>query len=281
MRLLNIIFCSVCTFVFLCNPTFAKSVKFAVVSDVLYNVTTDKNNKNYTEGAKALNGFVDRVNENNYDFVVFLGDSINKSNSLNLKSFLNELDVLNAPYYLVMGNRDVHKISGLSKTEYLNIVQENNSAQKKFKNSYVFYPTPEIAVVVLDNVASGMPSNHGVFTAKTLKWLDETLVKNKNKKVIICQHVPFLAPYDKPSYSLLDKQEYAAVLKRHKNVLMVLAGHYEQDYAVKDEQDVYHITVSALCKPPYTYNEIEVSYQKKLFAKPDKFVIDGNIKPAI
>ena len=49
MRVLSIILCSMCVILLGLNPTFAKSVKFAVVSDVNYNIATDKNNKNYAK----------------------------------------------------------------------------------------------------------------------------------------------------------------------------------------------------------------------------------------
>ena len=79
--------------VFLMNLNFAdaKTLKFALVSDVCFSSVTNQNNKNYTEGAKVLDGFVARLGENNYDFVVFLGDSINKSNKENLNVFFKKI----------------------------------------------------------------------------------------------------------------------------------------------------------------------------------------------
>lgn len=80
------------------------------------------------------------------------------------------------------GNHDTHKISGLTKEEYAKIVHEYNKTQKKAATSYYFYPSADIIAIVLDNVSSGMPSTHGMYNDKTLKFLDETLSKNKNKK---------------------------------------------------------------------------------------------------
>jgi len=188
---------------------------------------------------------------------------------------------VDAPYYLVMGDKDVHKISGLSKTEYLDIVSSKNKYQKNKDASYSFAVTKDIVAIVLDGVSSGMPSTHGVFTKKTLQWLDTTLENNKNKKVVIFQHVPYVEPFDKPSYSMLDKQEYIAVLNRHRNILLVVSGHYGQSYVVKDEKGVYHVSVPALNKAPYYYNEIQIVYDKKPFKKAKNFQIDGAIKPAI
>ena len=259
----------------------AKTVTFAVASGTQYSTETNPNHKNYTLGSKVLQGFVDRVNENNYDFVVFLGDNINKSQKNNLYGFLKKIKNIHSPYYLVMGDQDVHKISGISKPDYLQAVIEKNKYQTQKENSYVFYPDKEIAVIVLDNVSSAMPSTHGAFTEKTLKWLDTTLIKNKSKKVIIFQHVPYIEPYEKYSHSLLEKTDYAAIIKRHGNILAVISGHYNQDYMVKDEKGIYHICAPSMIETPFYYQEITVKYDKKAFSKAKNFELEKTLKPAI
>ena len=257
----------------------AKTINFAVVSDVNYGPET--NRQEYKENSQVLNGFINRINENNYDFVVFLGDNIAKSKADYLKEFLRKITKINTKYYLVMGDKDVHRISGMSKTEYLNIVNKENKSQKNKDSSYTFKINDEILAIVLDGVSSGIQSTHGIFTKKTLQWLDTTLENNKNKKIIIFQHVPYLEPYEKPAYTMLDKQEYAAIIRRHPNIMLIISGHYGQEYAIKDEKGVYHISTTSLSKTPYYYTEIQVTYDKKLLKKPKDFVINGDIKPAI
>ncbi len=262
-------------------PATAKNVKFAVTSDIHYTVATDADNGKYSNSTKALRGFVDRVNENDYDFVIFLGDNIDKSKPVNLRGFLNIIRHIKTPYYLVMGNRDVHKISGMSKEEYIKIVAQNNKYQKKFQNSYYFCPTNDLIVIVLDGVASGMPSEHGIFTTKTLKWLDEVLTKNKDKKALIFQHVPYKEPYESPEKQILEKNDYAAVIKHHNNILMICSGHYHKEFAQIDEKGVYHISVPALYAAPYYYYDMQVKYDKFPLRKAKNFKIDGTAKPAI
>lgn len=255
-----------------------KTITFAVASDINYSASEQDKT---SDGVKALKGFVDRVNESEYDFVVFAGDNISKSNAQNIIGFLNEIKRISVPYYLVMGNQDVHKISGLSKSNYLKIISEENKYQKNCESSYYFYPTKEIMLIVLDGVSSGMPSNHGVFTANTLKWLDSILLKNMNKKVIVFQHVPYVEPYEKKGYSMLNKQDYYATIKRHKNIMMIVAGHYGQAYTMTDENGVLHLITPSLNKPPYYYYELKINYDKKLFSEPKNFEVDGVIKQAI
>ena len=139
------------------NVADAKTLTFAVTSDIDY-LSGDENDI----GAKVLDGFITRTQETKYDFVVFNGDNIKKSKPQHLLAFLKRIRAVNAPYYLVMGDSDVHKISGMSKPEYLQLVKKYNKNQND-ENSYYFYPAPGIIAIVLDGVSTGMPSNHGVF----------------------------------------------------------------------------------------------------------------------
>ncbi|UKI42183.1 MAG: metallophosphoesterase [Candidatus Melainabacteria bacterium] len=93
---------------------------------------------------KSLKWAIDELNKmNDLDFVVFLGDNIEKSNKESLKSFLNIVNSLNKPYYLVLGNQDAHKIAGITKDEYIDVVLNYNKNQKAFSSNYMFIPKKE------------------------------------------------------------------------------------------------------------------------------------------
>ena len=276
LKIILILFC----LVFSSTLTNAKTLRFAVASDVHYSLNKESNSM--SESAKVLRGFVDRVNENKYDFVIFLGDNIEKSNKENLSGFLHQIKgIKGTPYYLVLGNRDAHKISGLAKPEYLEIVSKLNRNQKKADTSYYFYPNKDIIVIVLDGSSSGMPSTHGVFTQKTLQWLDQVLTKNKNKTAIIFQHFPYMEPYLKPSHEILDKMSYKTIITLHDNVFMIVSGHYHKEGVFKDDKDIYHISAPALYMPPYNYQEFVINYDKPLFSKLKNIKLEGTQKPAI
>ena len=183
----------------------AKTLNFALVSDVHYDINEGTK---LTISQKALDGFIARINEGNYDFVVFLGDNIDKSRKEILESFLNTVNNIKVPYYIVLGNTDAHKISGLTKQEFMEIVKKKNPNQKSINASYTFSPAAGIECVVLDGTSSFMPSNHGIFTDKTLEWYDRTLKQNKDKKVLVFQHVPYEEPYEDESHNILDKYQY-------------------------------------------------------------------------
>ena len=254
----------------------AKTITFAVTSDIDY-LAGEENNT----GAKVLDGFISRTQETKYDFIVFNGDNIKKSKPQHLIGFLKRIRAINTPYYLVMGNNDVHKISGISKPEYLQLVSKYNSNQKDAQNSYYFYPAPGIIAIVLDGVSTGMPTEHGVFNKKTLKWLELVLDKNQNKQAIIFQHVPYYEPVDIPEYEILEKAEYAAVIRRYKNIALIVSGHYGKDYEVKDDYGVTHISVPSMSKEPYYYTEIDFSYSKLPLGKVKNINIHRVLRPAV
>lgn len=254
----------------------AKTITFAVTSDIDY-LAGEENNT----GAKVLDGFISRTQETKYDFIVFNGDNIKKSKPQHLIGFLKRIRAINTPYYLVMGNNDVHKISGISKPEYLQLVSKYNRNQKDAQNSYYFYPAPGIIAIVLDGVSTGMPTEHGVFNKKTLKWLELVLDKNQNKQAIIFQHVPYYEPVDIPEYEILEKAEYAAVIRRYKNIALIVSGHYGKDYEVKDDYGVTHISVPSMSKEPYYYTEIDFSYSKLPLGKVKNINIHRVLRPAV
>ena len=113
----------------------AKDLKFAQIADVHFSLSQELNSK------QSLKWAVDELNKiEDLDFVVFLGDNIDKSNKEILKSFLNIVSGLNKPYYIVLGNRDAHKISGITKDEYMEIVLNDNKNQKIYSSNYMFIP---------------------------------------------------------------------------------------------------------------------------------------------
>lgn len=265
--------------VFCVCPVFAKSFNFAVISDVHYNDGTAKGAK--ADAAKILRGAVQRMNEDRPDFVIFLGDNIEKSKEPLLKSFLKTINPIKSPYYIVVGNHDSYNYSGMSREDFGKIVSLHNPHQKKYTSNYVFHPTSDVAAVVVDSVSPGMFGPHGYFTQDTLSWLDETLTKYKNKKVIIFQHVPAKEPVPNERANILNEREYFDVLNKHNNIFMIVSGHYHYASAKEDEKGVYHFSVPALYEAPYYYGTMKIQYDKIPFSPASNFKYNGEFKEAI
>lgn len=260
----------------------AKTIRFAVGSDLHYSIVKPNSPTNAKSDApKVLNGFIDRMNEEKPDFVMFLGDNIDKSKPDILKSFLDQIKRIKRPYYIVIGDRDSYKYSGMSREDFAKMVSTNSRYQKEYKSNYTFNLSQDVVGIVLDSTSMGMPGTHGYFSADTLSWFDKTLTKNKNKKVIVFQHVPFYEPVENESHNILNFSEYNNVYKKHKNIAAVVSGHYHELAANQDEKGVYQISAPALYESPYEYLIIEVTYDKLPLGEMKNFKLNGTKKIAL
>ena len=163
----------------------------------------------------------------------------------------------------------------------MEIVKKKNPNQKSINASYTFSPAAGIECVVLDGTSSFMPSNHGIFTDKTLEWYDRTLKQNKDKKVLVFQHVPYEEPYEDESHNILDKYQYKYILDKHDNIFLIASGHYHKGAFMSDAKGVNHISAPALNISPFQYLDVKIKYTKYPFGKPKNLQIDGKIKEAL
>ena len=245
---------------FTCLHASAKQLKFAQVSDVYYS-----SNKPYTK--QILDWAVRSMNLKSPKFVVFLGNNTEKSRENEAIEFFKTIKPLKMPYYIVYGNYDAHEINGIKKDEFWSLVKKYNKNNKSKAGYYTFSPNRDILCVVLDGAVPYMQSSHGIYPEEQLKWLDKTLKKNKNKKVMIFQHFPLVDPYENQSLSLLNKKEYQEVIDKHNNVISISSGHFQTSKLTVDEKGIYHISTPSLSKPNFNYDIITVDYSKLPFGQ--------------
>ena len=242
----------------------SKTIRFAQLTDIHYLPQDVK-----TQSARAIAGSdknlyfaVNSINKQDVNFTVFLGDNIDKSNSDNLEGFLKLANNIASPYYLVLGNHDVHKIGGITKEDYMTLVRKYNKNQKSPLPYYVFKPNNDILCVVMDGATPFAPSKHGVYTEEKVNWLDSLLTKNRKKIVLIFQHFPLLPPTDNVSHSALESDDYMDLLIKHQNIALISSGHYHSDRVQVDDDGIYHISVPALVNTPSTYEVVNFKYKK-------------------
>ncbi len=217
-RFFNILFLSIMLMASI-NPVFAKDAKFIQITD-LHFTTSDESVANFENAIKKINKTKD------VDFVVFTGDNIASANILYLEKFVKLVRKIKVPYYIVLGNTDCFKSAGLTKEEYLKILNHHKlfNRQKSFNftvkdGKYVY--------AFVDGAKEFVPAANGYFRETTILWLDRVLKKNKKKTVIIFQHFPLfeISPYS--ASNLYRGDLYNEMLKEHNNVLAVFAGHYQ------------------------------------------------------
>ena len=185
----------------------ADVLEFAQVSDVHYSIS----NKSLDKYLFFLSSSIKRQDP---DFVIFLGDNVDKSVEDDVISFMRAIHPIRTPYYIVLGNNDAHRLSGIEKTEYLDIVSAFNRYQKSNDSYYYFKPNRDFVCVVLDSNPDFAPSKHGGISSEQLKWLENLLIKYPKKLFIIFHHCPLLPPREDYALSMLDTENYENILKK-------------------------------------------------------------------
>lgn len=231
------------------------SIRFVQVTDSHFESGHQGSIQMLTDTVKDINKLKD------ISFVVFTGDNIDHPREQNLVDFLDIVNKLNVPYYLVMGNHDPFKSQGLSKERYTQVVREHNwkwlyrGWNYTFKkNGYVF--------IVLDGAKEVIPGTGGYYRDDTLAWFDKQLTKYENKPVIVFQHFPVLESKDfsesrYKTHKVYQPEKYFNVLNKHHNVLAIVSGHLHINSEVMQD-GVYHINTPALMSDPHRYKIIDI-----------------------
>ncbi len=249
------------------NCANAEVLEFAQVSDV-----------HYTLENKVLDRFLYflslSLKKNNPDFVVFLGDNVDKSSEVNVIGFMRAIHSINMPYYVVLGKTDAHKLSGIEKEVYLDIVTTFNNNQKENEPYYYFKPNSKFVCVVLDDSPDFAQSKHGEISDEQLDWLDTLLTKYSNKMFLIFHHSPLLPPRVEYKLSMINTEKYENLLKKHKNIVLISSGHYHQEAVQTDENGIRHISAPAFKDIPHSYQLIKIIYDEKTMKSPKDIEIN-------
>ncbi len=234
--------------------TFAEAIKFVQVTDSHFKTKDDYRAEVLKQTVKSIN------NEKDIAFVVFTGDNIDSPHIEYLPEFVKIINKLNVPYYLVIGNHDVFKSNGLSKTQYLEIVHDNNYLYKYKEPNYVFKKDGFVFIVV-DGTKEVIPGSIGYYKEDTLKWLDKQLNKYKKDPVVIIQHFPLISAKESSTHYVYQKEKYLELLDKHNNVISVIAGHLHVNNEIM-RNGVYHITSPTLLSETPVYKIISISTTK-------------------
>lgn len=227
---------------------FSKEVKFIHITDI--NLTFQNAHK-LQETIKEINDYDD------IDFVLFGGNNIAKPNIDNLNTFLYLLKKVNKKCYVLLGSNDVFSSSGIDKNYYLKKVAHTKFLHSK-KTNYTFKKNGYL-FIVMDGVKQYFKSTNGYYNKKELLWLEKTLEKNKDEKVIILQHFPLLKNSSK-WIETAKIEEYNEVLSKFDNVKVIISGHYDKNIETK-ENGIYHIVSESYSKSgAYKIIEIDLDY---------------------
>ena len=169
--------------------------------------------------AENLRQCIADIRQQEVDVVVHTGDTVHNGLAeeyAHLREILSELDV---PFFLIPGNRDQHALlrSAFKNLSYLPL-----------DNEFLHYVVEDfpIRLVALDSVEAG--ERKGVFCAKRIAWLENTLVQEPEKSTVLLIHHP---PFDISDYYLngyrhsKDTEDLRVLVSRHPQVKGLLCGH--------------------------------------------------------
>lgn len=231
----------------------AEELVFAQVSDVHFSLDD-------SSIGKYLYFLTSSIAKKNPDFVVFLGDNVDRSREEDVIGFMQSVYSLRIPYYIVLGNRDAHRLKGIEKEVYLDIVTTFNHNQKDNQKYYYFKPNSDFICVVLDASPDFAPSKHGEISDEQVEWLDKLLTKYPKKMFLIFHHCPLVPPRIEYQRSMLNSDKYKEMLEKHSNVVLISSGHYYQDSMIQDDRGIRHISVPAFIDMPYSYQLVKIIY---------------------
>ena len=213
---------------FITTSAFAADMRFAQVDGVRFNPDSTQSVAKFDELIKDINS------QKNIEFVVFTGNNISNANEKSLKAFLKKAKKLKAPFYVVIGNKDVNKRKGLSKTTYMKVVRKHVWSHKKIQNPNYIFEKNNVIFLVADGAKEVVTLPNGYYKPETLSWIDKELNYYSKNNVIIIQHFPLIPPSEKESYYTFKADEYLQILNSHKNVKAIVSGHF----GVNNEQEI-------------------------------------------
>lgn len=256
-------------FAFLLMHSFscAEELEFAQVADVHYSID-DINLDRYLYFLSLS------VKKNDPDFVIFLGDNVDKSREDDVIGFMRAIHSIKTPYYIVLGKNDAHRLNGLEKEIYLDIVSAFNRNQPDNKKYYYFKPKKDIVCVVLDDTSDFAPSKHGEISEEQLIWLENLLLKYPKKLFLIFHHSPLIPPRNEYKLSMVNTEKYKDLLSKYTNILTVSSGHYHQSSIQTDDNGIRHISVPSFGDIPHSYQLIKVIYDENSYSSPKDVKIE-------
>ena len=208
-----------CAFLMMQNVCSADVLEFAQVSDVHYSLENkDMDRYLYFLGLS--------LKKRQPDFLMFLGDNVDKSREEDVIGLMRAIHGIQTPYYLVFGKKDAHRISGIEKEVYLDIVSTFNRNQNSNEKYYYFKPNGDFICVVLDDSSDFAPSSHGEIPEEQIKWLEELLIKYPKKLFLIFHHTPIIEQRVEYKKTMLNADNYKALIKKYSNYFLKRGKEY-------------------------------------------------------
>jgi manganese-dependent ADP-ribose/CDP-alcohol diphosphatase len=238
-------------------------LKIGLIADPQYcNCDATPDNRFYREILNRLPAAIDTMNKTKVDFVMNLGDMIDKDED-SYAAILPFFKRLTMPYYNLLGNHDLYSVSD----EYLSTILDRYEMPDFYYDlsygpwrfivldgtelgEYSRFLHPELAEesdslwrLVQGNV-NAHPWNGGIGRKQQL-WLRSRLQEalDQQQNVIVFCHFP-VYPYELPN-TLFNSSQIVDLLEDFPNMIAFIAGH-QHEGAYGNKNGIHYITQKAM-----------------------------------
>lgn len=203
---------------FSANIAFCTDLKFVQIDSLRYSPDEENSVLQFAKIVKEVNNIKDK------DFVIFTGDNISKPKKEYLESFLKITKKINAPVYIAIGTKDVNKRKGLGKVVYTKTLSKNLKTHKKIKGTTYSFDKKDVLIIVVDGAKEVIALPNGYYREEVIKYTDNLLSENSDKKALIIGHFPLIPPEQKDSYNTYKADEFLTTIFKHKNAKAFISG---------------------------------------------------------
>lgn len=154
------------------------------------------------------------------DVILLTGDLVNDEREDEYLALAEAIADPPAPLYLMPGNHDDR---GLIRR----VFTRHGYLQRDGAMHFTIEQYP-VRIVALDDLVAG--ETHGLVRRSGLEWLESALAAERGKPTIVALHHPPMLTHDLlfDKIGLLDAEEFASVIARHRQVLRVICGHHHR-----------------------------------------------------
>lgn len=188
--------------------------RLAQISDT--HVRTDDGGK----AASQLKRAIAQAKDYGADIILLTGDLVNDEREGEYAVLADAIANPPTPLYLMTGNHDER---GLMRRMF----SDHRYLPREGAMHFTIENFP-VRIVALDDLVPG--ETHGLLRRSGAEWLESALSVERGKPTIVAlHHPPFLTHdllFDK--IGLLDAEEFANVIARHRQVLRVICGHHHR-----------------------------------------------------
>jgi manganese-dependent ADP-ribose/CDP-alcohol diphosphatase len=250
------------------NKMKTRTIRFGVVADAQFSSAPDdiQHNRFFTQVTGRLAEARDYFNEQSLDFVINLGDIIDKD-WVSFDQILPVFDSIHASKYHVLGNHDffvkddekpkVYQRLGMPSPYYHFILHSwrflvlnamDLSVEAYPKGTKEYQASDSLFTAIKENGLIQAQGWNGAIGEVQQKWIREQLSEatQKQQKVIIFSHIPF-APLH--MNTLWNNEDITSLLEKYSCVKACFYGHYhEGGHVVKN--GIHHYNFKGMLDTP-------------------------------